>query len=39
MQIFEMDDTASRIGEVIGTLAAIGVYCLMAYGLYLGLFH
>jgi hypothetical protein len=39
MQIFGMDDAASRIGEVIGTLVAIGVYCLVAYGLYLGLFH
>jgi hypothetical protein len=32
-------DPATRIGEFIGGLIAIGVYCLMAYGLYLGLVH
>ncbi len=35
--MFESPDTATRIGEVIGTLIAVGVYGLMAYGLYLGL--
>ena len=39
MTNFDTQDTASTVGEIIGTLVAIGVYCLMAYGLYLGLFH
>jgi hypothetical protein len=39
MKIFATDDTASKIGAIIGTLLAIGVYCLMAYGTLLGLFH
>ncbi len=39
MKIFEAHDTAGKVGEAIGTLVAIGVYCLMAYGLYLGLFY
>ena len=39
MKIFETTDAASIVGEVIGTLVAIGVYYLMAYGLYLGLIH
>jgi hypothetical protein len=39
MKIFEAPDPASKIGAVIGTLLAIGVYCLMAYGTLLGLFH
>jgi hypothetical protein len=30
-------DPATRIGEVIGGLIALGVYCLMTYCLYLGL--
>jgi len=39
MQIFETHDLASTIGTYIGTGIAIGVYCLMAHGLFLGLFH
>ena len=39
MKIFETHDTATMIGEVIGTLLAFGAYCLMAYGLYFGMFH
>ncbi len=37
MEFFEA--LAGRIGEMIGATLAIGVYALMAYGLYLGLFH
>jgi hypothetical protein len=39
MEIFATQDTASKIGSGIGALIAIGVYCLMAYCLYLGLFY
>ena len=39
MKIFETTDSASMVGQVIGALVAIGVYCLMGYGLYLGLVH
>jgi hypothetical protein len=31
MRIFDTQDTAGRIGEVLGTLVAIGVYCLGAH--------
>ena len=30
-------DTPTRIGEIIGVVISIGVYVLMAYGMYLGL--
>jgi hypothetical protein len=39
MEMFATEDTASKIGSGIGTLIAIGVYCLMAYAMYLGLFY
>jgi hypothetical protein len=39
MQIFQTHDPASKIGASIGTLIAVGVYGLMAYGLFLGLFY
>ena len=38
-KIVDGPDVATKIGEIIGTLVAISVYCLMAYGLYFGLFH
>ncbi len=36
-KLFDSDDTAARVGQVIGALIATGVFCLGAYTLLLAI--